>query len=768
MTITTYSSDFRSRSLLKGALRRNLGIGAYLTVAMAFFFPLQYVLELERLRRHTGFDNVYGSYSYTRFAGPANIHTSLALGAMVFILLAAPMVLSVVQNSYMHSRRAVDLYHSLPVTRGQLLRVNGLAVFLVIAIPLVLCYLFILAVGGAYAARGFLPAAFVYEPSAILLDLAGWLITEMAIIAVMMLVSVLVGSTFENFVFGIELLGAGPLLVGICQLLFQFYLAGYSSTIAVADFAYLSPAAMMICRYADYEREGAFGYYNWMMLLWLAAAVALFALACKLYRRRKSEVAQTPGVKGVLGMIIRAIAVFVGASAIGSVFTAFNGRSDSTFVVGVCIGGFLTILLIEAVLNRGFKGLKKAMPVAGALVAAVTILAVLLVGGGLGYETRLPNAGKVESVTINYRGRFTYAGKAMAGYRTMWYDTDQRGMQVPRYNYELESKTTLTSPEAIEIVLQYHQSLIEANINRNSDTTVAMDYENDISYIDGNIQYQLKGGEMKRYYSLGNAQSRQLLLELESVEEFLIKTNPLFWMDQEDITGIFVADRFGFADSGSIDDKNKVSAILEALRTDMDNVDAARVVAGNAKVIGYLFIETAGDSSGTVPLEKDTALSFSLPVMEHHINTISVLTRLGLESYLQQPSLEDMEFVGVTDYDFSKSSYRSDTIWQLSSFTPYRNVQQEMGEFSYRETDPVQMLELLEKASPILANTSTQQAYLYVTPVWSDRIGVSMVIPQEAVSQQVQEAFPYFKEKYGYYTVPETTVAQDAPAAVEQ
>ena len=101
-----------------------------------------------------------------------------------------------------------------------------------------------------------------------------------------------------------------------------------------------------------------------------------------------------------------------------------------------------------------------------------------------------------------------------------------------------------------------------------------MDYENDISYIDGNIQYQLKDGEMKRYYSLGNAQSRQLLLELESVEEFRIKTNPLFWMDQEDITDIFVADRFGFADSGSIDDKNKVSAILEALRTDMDDVDA--------------------------------------------------------------------------------------------------------------------------------------------------------------------------------------------------
>lgn len=114
MTTTTLSSKSRFRSLLKGMLRRNRASAIYLFVAIFFFFPLQYILEIQRQLEDL---SRYGSASNWLY-GPSQVYTSISLIAMVFILTTAPLVLTLAQVSYLHNRRSVDLYHSLPLTRN--------------------------------------------------------------------------------------------------------------------------------------------------------------------------------------------------------------------------------------------------------------------------------------------------------------------------------------------------------------------------------------------------------------------------------------------------------------------------------------------------------------------------------------------------------------------------------------------------------------------------------------------------------------------------
>ena len=121
MTTTTSSPDRRFWTLLRGLLRRNLGAMIYFFLVTCFFFPVQYYLEIFGTRWNL--DPVY--WSVRNLYGPAQIYTAFSMVVMVIILLAAPVVIATSQMHYLHTRRSVDLYHSLPVTRRQLMLASG-------------------------------------------------------------------------------------------------------------------------------------------------------------------------------------------------------------------------------------------------------------------------------------------------------------------------------------------------------------------------------------------------------------------------------------------------------------------------------------------------------------------------------------------------------------------------------------------------------------------------------------------------------------------
>lgn len=337
--ITATSSPDRFGSLLRGLLKKNIPNMVYLALIGFIGIPLPYLLAMFRRWEEKG-QWVYENISTADRGG---LYVGIAVGTVCLLWLAGSFILALSGVGYMHNRRAVDLYHSLPVTRGQLLLGHVLANFLTVALPMTANTLLTTALAGIR--HGMTPDRSAFHLGAIALDLLGWYVTAFAIIVMVYLAATQVGSTFDTFLFSGVFLAALPVLCLTHTVMCQNYLAGWNYDMKWQIFCVLTPVLTMIGSYTTYGE-------------WLYAAMAIWLAA---------------------GVLLLWIAVFALA----------------------------VYFFVELILGRGFKGMKRGSIMMGAAMAAVTVLyAGILFTGGLGFEKRVPAAERLASVTLDYRGRY--------------------------------------------------------------------------------------------------------------------------------------------------------------------------------------------------------------------------------------------------------------------------------------------------------------------------------------------------------------------------
>lgn len=183
-------------------------------------------------------------YFYS-FEGLGCNFAGVSIVFFLMIALLAPMILALVLNSYMHSKKASDVYHAIPVSRGTLLTANAAVGMTIVGLPLAASNLFIMAV--QIAKFGFLPDVTAY----LWLDALGWMICGFAIYAVTTFVSVCVGTVFDTFVLSGTLLLAAPVLSALGLTVTELFLFGWSAGVDALTFVTrLSPVTLMIERFA--------------------------------------------------------------------------------------------------------------------------------------------------------------------------------------------------------------------------------------------------------------------------------------------------------------------------------------------------------------------------------------------------------------------------------------------------------------------------------------------------------------------------------------
>ena len=163
----------------------------YLALIGFIGIPLPYLLAMFRRWEEKG-QWVYENISTADRGG---LYVGIAVGTVCLLWLAGSFILALSGVGYMHNRRAVDLYHSLPVTRGQLLLGHVLANFLTVALPMTANTLLTAALAGIR--HGMTPDRAAFHLGAIALDLLGWYVTAFAIIVMVYLAATQVGSTYD-------------------------------------------------------------------------------------------------------------------------------------------------------------------------------------------------------------------------------------------------------------------------------------------------------------------------------------------------------------------------------------------------------------------------------------------------------------------------------------------------------------------------------------------------------------------------------------------
>ncbi|MFR1109989.1 MAG: hypothetical protein ACLSDO_02460 [Anaerotruncus colihominis] len=230
------------------------------------------------------------------------------------------------------------------------------------------------------------------------------------------------------------------------------------------------------------------------LLVWLAIGALVLLAARRLYRVRRTEIAETTASRGVLQFIVKlfGVAVCGGMAGLFTYLVQDPERAAPYTVMWTAITGLLTYLVLEAVLNRGFKTLVRRLPAGAAMTAAVTLLTLIPITGGLGYERRVPDAGGVSAVEISYNG---VDGERSSVLRVKPFD-NPAALQT-----EYIGSVLLKEPQDIDCVLSFHQRIVEQG-ERSADS-----WPEDDPYVYGyTISLPLKRTDGQRsYYGASSA-----------------------------------------------------------------------------------------------------------------------------------------------------------------------------------------------------------------------------------------------------------------------
>lgn len=320
-------------------------------------------------------------------------------GLQAFLLITAAVVLGIAGFSYLHSRKKVDFYHSIPVRREMLFAVHYLDGILLTAAA----FFINLCLTGAVAVSNGVPLPGLIGTAALSFGLNllyFGIMYAVAVIAVMMTGNLVV-SLLAVCIFFFFLPGMVMLLVGYCD---EFFITAVDAaftgeeSLLMAGMRCLSPfSAYMVALSWDLEKISKYGATIFCTVF---AFVALSLLALSLYRLRPSESAgKAMAFKRSMAPI--RIVLVVGFGMAGGMFFWMLQSVLGWGIFGVLAAVILSHAVIEIIYNFDFKKLFSHKRQLFACLGAGVLLFLSFRYDWYGYDSYMPDAGKVASVSLD-------------------------------------------------------------------------------------------------------------------------------------------------------------------------------------------------------------------------------------------------------------------------------------------------------------------------------------------------------------------------------
>lgn len=678
-------------SLLRQLVRRNLPWMGLFFLLTFWALPGHYMLVIFVYP-------VWGEYTALAALNvtPARIFTELSMLQFGVVVTAAAILIGLWQTRWLRSKRQGEFWYSLPVKRENLLLAHAGAAWLTIALPLAADYLVVLLAGAARLAQsaGREGDYFRLPVGEILLDLFGWLVTALAVIAIIFLVAVMTGGFFKTLILSGALMGALPMAAAFLDLAIQQFIVGWSGASIMQHILSFSPVFVMPNRYGSYNTF--WGTYpalaNWMLLVWLAIGLFCLWLGCRVFRDRPVEMAGTGAVREPLGLVVTFLATLAGGLALGLLFwSSIYPRPSFLLTVVLCSLG--AAVLCQVILKWDLKtlrkspdlrGLGKVLPFLALCMVLPVTAAYIVTHGGLGYEDYIPPVGEVQEVRVRYRGRYGTLAKRLdhqdesvhpAETGENWYSLD--GSELPAdlwktwYSYNDYQYVYLTTPEGIQAAEALHRSLLEWQKGAGEGQQGIM----------GSIDF-LYNDEMRRHYGQWRKDGNQVydserdltaLLALEEDLEFRRQTDPRFTVTADEIRAIRVSDDVGLTTSSPITDRGTIERLLAAMKADAETFDYSSLRKGTARAAAYLTIETTAPTpwykiptsqpgETTVQVTEDLWRDFCLPVYREDQKTLDALWASGLGEYTGQ-SLSKGKVTGLQINWWGAASWNEEAYW---------------------------------------------------------------------------------------------------------
>lgn len=385
--------------LLKEDLKRRLWT---IALSVLFFFvalPIFSALSI-------GEEGTYNTYSSIMF----RLSQTLAANNpfLLLITIVGAVVCGLSSFYYLHSKKKVDLYHSIPVKREKIFTtnyINGLLIYIVPYLINILLTFLIIQVNG-YMTFELFKIAII---SAGINFVFYTLIYTLTVIAVM-----LTGNIVISF-FGIGVfLCYGPLLMLVKEAYFAEFLKHYPSTTTQWDlFTFLSPIGSFF-HLANIQ----VGYTNQSyttilqeglgvgIVKTLITTLVLIAFALFLFMKRPSEAAGKAMSFGISKPIIKFLLVIPLTLLGGIIFKEIANTSGSIgwFVFGILFTFVIVSAIIEIMFNFDIRTAfhhKKHLLLCGIVIAIISSIFQFDI---FKYDSYLPNKDKIDYMSVYFSG----------------------------------------------------------------------------------------------------------------------------------------------------------------------------------------------------------------------------------------------------------------------------------------------------------------------------------------------------------------------------
>ena len=439
------------KSVFSDSLRRFLPFSIAYWALLVFVYPVREGIDY--LQYEIMKNTVKG------FTGDFTPYADIYVFECVYLAMIFATVISFMAFSYLHNKRSMDFYGSMPVSRRTQFFGRMVAVVASTLVPLIIVSL----IGNGVA-------LFQDFGGAVNSFLCGT-VAILGNIAFIAFIAVCCGTVGHSIVTYILISGVYPVCVLVLTLYPQMVLPGMSGFSNFGEFpvspvvlSLLSPFIAPICAYGSGLIKNVLNalissstistgttvsvfYYVW----WIVFTAGLVVATYFLVKKRKSESAQsgfafvfpsiaikffTSVTAGLLMGLILASVSTIPYSTDGSGSVAFI----ILFCVGIIVGTIISHIILHLIYHKGMSGFGKWMILYGCETLVSLAFFAIVTTGMFGYVTRVPDVEDVKSVEITFKD-----------------DVDQ-STKIKGKNPEIFSTS---NPENIKSIIEYHSAVVQ-------------------------------------------------------------------------------------------------------------------------------------------------------------------------------------------------------------------------------------------------------------------------------------------------------------------
>lgn len=388
----------KSKTFTNSFLKENLKDQRWLILVMTLItfalYPALFILTLTQYEiqypEHIDFvRKVQNYFAYTSDLIHGFSSTSILL---LYVSLAVGIGSGILAFAYLHSKRKVAFYHSVPITRRELIITKYICFMLSYMIPLLISNAILVLI---LITRGLLSGVVIHQIAVLLfynfmMFTIGYLLAAIAML--------LTGKVF------VGVLGVGVFLgyFPILALIFNTYIEEYM-------YHYFSEGHIIWGKFQLLARISPVTFIEWVeidrligMEISILVAIVLWMIHAMLMKNRPSESAGKSMVYKRVGTVIQCALLFI--ATIGTaifIVLAFN-FFDVYLYLGGLFGLVISFVIIQLLYGVEFKELLKNKFVFLGVGAVSFLFIMMMKFDWVGYNSQLPDYAKIADINIEF------------------------------------------------------------------------------------------------------------------------------------------------------------------------------------------------------------------------------------------------------------------------------------------------------------------------------------------------------------------------------